>query len=53
MLAKIRATLLETDVRGTAVEAAWIIQGFKIEEKQCVIPPAEGGRLFYANAATI
>jgi hypothetical protein len=33
-LAKIRASMVETDIRGTAVEAAWIIQGFKIEEKQ-------------------
>jgi hypothetical protein len=34
--------MLETDVRGTAVEAAWIIQGFKIEEKQYVIAPPGG-----------
>jgi len=39
-LAKIRASMLEADTRGLGVETAWIIQGFKIEEKQCVIPPA-------------
>ena len=41
--------MLETDIRGTAVETAWIIQGFKIEEKQYATPPAEGVLLFYAN----
>jgi hypothetical protein len=32
--------MLEADIRGTAVEAAWLISGFKIEEKQYVILPA-------------